>query len=203
MRVERTAVVFGRAVLVSRQRQLGPLTMALRVRYLLAGSCFLPCRRSLLRAIGSKLWTRSLDGGGTAKEDESSTSWMAPAEAWRRREGRAACTAGRSSVHRRDAERKGSSRRAMAVMMGGGACDGGGRAGNLSRWRRVPAAVAGASAGARFLAPPNRGQARAPHLPRACRNQMRAALTTHRPSPWTRLALSRSPAARFLRPPPD
>jgi predicted secreted protein len=49
--------------------------------YLLGGSSFFPLRLSLLRAIGSKDWAASVDGGGIEKDDESSTSLRASVEA--------------------------------------------------------------------------------------------------------------------------
>lgn len=116
--MERTTVIFGGTVLVSGTGQLGLPMLPLGMQYLLAGSCFFPCRLSLLRAIGSKFWTRSFDGGGTVKEDESSISWRGAAEALRRRVGRTTWRAGRTSLQRPDAARNGSSRNAMSGVDG-------------------------------------------------------------------------------------
>ena len=45
--------------------------------YLLGGSCLFPLLLNLLRAMGSKVLANSSDGGGMAKEDESSTCFKA------------------------------------------------------------------------------------------------------------------------------
>jgi hypothetical protein len=83
------------------------------IPHLLGGSSFLPLRRSLLRATGSKFLTSSSDGGGTTSDDADSTSFTASVEALRRHNGRVAHIAGLASLRSAEAVRNGSSRRAI------------------------------------------------------------------------------------------
>jgi hypothetical protein len=113
--MERAPVVLGRAVLVSASScQLRPNGCS-QDAHLLGGRGFFRSLLVLLRATGSKPWTRSSDGGGTAKEVDCATSCSGSNEAWRHNEGRFACIKGRASLSRADAARDGRSRRAIAT----------------------------------------------------------------------------------------
>lgn len=115
--MQRAAVVFGRAVLVSVVGELRVLGNVFIGPYLLGGSSLLPLRLNLLRATGSKLLTSSSGGGGTSSEDECSTSGAVADEALRRNSGSAARRAGLASLVQAAAAaaRNGSSRKAMAL----------------------------------------------------------------------------------------
>jgi hypothetical protein len=116
--MERSAVVLWWAVLVSGWCQFLVSCMPVGLLYLLDGSSLFPRRLNLLRATGSKPLVSSSDGGGTEKEDESSTWARAEEEALRREDGWRVCTAGRASLQRADTVRNGSSRNAMMLEMG-------------------------------------------------------------------------------------
>lgn len=118
VRVEGAAVVLGRAKLVPGGRQRRARRGAIEMPHLLGGSSFFLRRLSLLRATGSNALRSSGDGGGT-ENDEGSTSPRAAVEAWRHNDGRRTAIAGRTSLHRADTARCGSSRRAMCAVGGG------------------------------------------------------------------------------------
>lgn len=128
--MERTAIVFRGTVLVpeacqSRVAIWGPITEV----YLLGGRGFFRNLRVRLRAIGSKFFAASADGGGASKEDWGSRFGSTTVDdALRRKHGRAASTMGLASRAKSAAARKGSSRRAMRPSIEGRRDD--------SRWRR-------------------------------------------------------------------
>lgn len=127
--MERTAIVLGRAVLVSEASQL---TVAKRgsttAVYLLGGRGFCLSLRARLRAIGSKDFAASAEGNAS-KEDVGSTFASTVDDALRRKRGRAASTAGLASREKSAAARNGSSRRAMWPSIECGA---------RARWGRRP-----------------------------------------------------------------
>ena len=91
----------------------GHMAPVTALSHLLGGSSFLPLRRSLLRATGSKFLTSSWDGGGTSSDDADSTSFTASVEALRRHNERVARVMGLASLLSAEAVRNGSSRRAI------------------------------------------------------------------------------------------
>ena len=113
MGVQRTAVVFGLAVLVSFIHQLMLLQLKAMVIYLLGGSWLFPLLLALLRAMGSKSLAISSGFAAASAKDVVSTSGTASVEALRRNSGCTAFTVGLASLHRAVAVRYGSSRRAM------------------------------------------------------------------------------------------
>lgn len=115
VRVEWTAIVLGRAILVPVTSEEGFLGHAVGTRYLLGGSCLFPLLRSRLVATGSKSLTRSAGGGGVWREDASSISASAWDEALRPRAGRAARIAGLAEFPKATAVRSGRSRMAMTT----------------------------------------------------------------------------------------
>lgn len=115
MRVEGTAIVLGRAILVPVTGEEGFRGHAAGTRYLLGGSCLFPLLRSRLLATGSKSWASSAGGGGVWREDASSISASAWDEALRPGAGRAARTAGLAELARATAVRSGRARMAMAT----------------------------------------------------------------------------------------
>lgn len=111
--MQRTAVVFGLAVLVSCVCQLVRLRGRAIVSYLLGGSCLFPLLLALLRAMGSKSFATASGFAAASANDVVSTSGAASVAALRRNSGCTAFTVGLASLHRAVAVRYGSSRRAM------------------------------------------------------------------------------------------